>query len=60
MKPDKEQIAINAARKKGKMSRPKMKKQKVPETPQKEGKQATLDTVIEEKQKVRKKVNADN
>jgi hypothetical protein len=57
MKPDKEQIAINAARKKGKLSKPKIKK--APETPQKD-KQATLDAVIEEKQKGRKKVNADN
>ncbi|MGI0048083.1 MAG: hypothetical protein ACREAW_00945, partial [Nitrososphaera sp.] len=51
MKPDKEQIAINAARKKGKLSKPKIKKEKAPETPQKEDKQATLDAVIEEKQK---------
>jgi hypothetical protein len=60
MKPDKEQIAINAARKKGKLSRPKIKKEKAPETPHEEDKQATLDAVIEEKQKGRKKVNADN
>lgn len=58
MKPDKEQIAINAARKKGKLSKPKSKKEKVPETPQKDEKQATLATVIEEKQKGRRKVNA--
>ncbi|HJS68022.1 MAG TPA: hypothetical protein VJ730_01250, partial [Nitrososphaera sp.] len=59
MKPDKEQIAINAARKKGKLSKPKIKKEKAPETPQKD-KQVTLDAVIEEKQKGRRKVNADN
>ena len=35
------------------------KKEKAPETPQKD-KQVTLDAVIEQKQKGRKKVNADN
>lgn len=60
MKPDKEQIAINAARKKGKLSKPKGKKEKTPETLQKNGEQATLDTVIEGKSKGRKKVNAGN
>lgn len=60
IKPDKEQIAINAARKKGKMSKPKAKKEKMPEALQKEDKQSTLDTVIEDKPKGRKKVNADN
>lgn len=60
MKPDKEQVAINAARKKGKLSKPKGKKEKTPETLQKNGEQATLDTVIEGKSKGRKKVNAGN
>ncbi|HUG96000.1 MAG TPA: DNA topoisomerase VI subunit B [Nitrososphaera sp.] len=60
IKPDREQIAINAARKKGKLSKPKAKKEKVPETLQKEDKQATLDAVIEGKPKGRKKANADN
>jgi DNA topoisomerase-6 subunit B len=60
IKPDKEQIAINAARKKGKLSKPKAKKEKAPETLQKEDKQATLDAVIEGKPKGRKKANADN
>jgi len=55
IKPDREQIAINAARKKGRLSRPKAKKEKVPETPQKEAKQATLDAVIENKPKGRRK-----
>jgi DNA topoisomerase-6 subunit B len=55
IKPDREQIAINAARKKGRLSRPKAKKEKVPETPQKEAKQATLDAVIEDKPKGRRK-----
>jgi hypothetical protein len=59
MKPDKEQIAINAARKKGKLSKPKIKKERVHED-QKNGKQVTLDTVIENKQGVRKKGNAGN
>jgi hypothetical protein len=54
IKPDKEQIAINAARKKGKMTKPKAKKEKIPEM-QKEEKQVTLDTVIEDKPKGRKK-----
>ncbi|HXV45059.1 MAG TPA: DNA topoisomerase VI subunit B [Nitrososphaera sp.] len=58
IKPDKEQIAINAARKKGKLTKPKAKK--APETPQKEEKQVTLDTVIEDKPKGRKKANAGN
>jgi DNA topoisomerase-6 subunit B len=60
MKPDKEQIAINAARKKGKLSKPKIKKEKAPETQQKDNKQVTLDTVMEKKQKGRRKVNAGN
>ena len=60
IKPDREQIAINAARKKGKLSKPKAKKEKVPEPLQKEDKQATLDAVIEGKPKGRKKANADN
>jgi DNA topoisomerase-6 subunit B len=59
IKPDREQIAINAARKKGKLSKPKGKKEAIPETLQKD-KQVTLDTVIEGKQKGRKKTNADN
>ena len=54
VKPDREQIAINAARKKGKMTKPKAKKEKIPEM-QKEEKQVTLDTVIEDKPKGRKK-----
>jgi DNA topoisomerase-6 subunit B len=57
IKPDKEQIAINAARKKGKLSKPKSKKEKAPEMPQ-EDKQATLDPVLEGKPKGRKKVSA--
>src|SRR5262249_26326075 len=63
IKPDKEQIAINAARKKGKLSKPIAKKEKVSETLQKgDNKQATLDTVIESDKpaKGRKKVNANN
>ncbi len=65
IKPDKEQIAINAARKKGKLSKPKVKKEKVPETLQKDDdKQATLDTVIEENKSSKgggkKKANANN
>jgi hypothetical protein len=56
IKPDREQIAINAARKKGKISKPK----KMTEKPQTEIKQATLDTVIEGKPKVRRKANAGN
>jgi DNA topoisomerase-6 subunit B len=55
IKPDKEQIAINAARKKGKLSKPKSKKEKVPETE----KQATLDAVMD-KPKGGRKVNAGN
>lgn len=57
IKPDREQIAINAARKKGKLSKPKAKKEKAPETV---AKQATLDAVIEDKPKGRKNVNAGN
>ncbi len=60
IKPDREQIAINAARKKGKLSKPKSMKEKIPETLQKKDKQATLDAVIEGKSKGRKKVNADD
>jgi DNA topoisomerase-6 subunit B len=60
IKPDREQIAINAARKKGRLSKPKAKKEKMPETLQKEYKQATLDAIIEDKPKVRKKINAGN
>lgn len=48
IKPDREQIAINAARKKGKLSKPKGKKEKMPEMMQKDEKQATLDKVAEE------------
>ena len=48
IKPDREQIAINAARKKGKLSKPKGKKEKMPEMMQKDEKQATLDKVVEE------------
>ncbi|MEW6605460.1 MAG: DNA topoisomerase VI subunit B [Thermoproteota archaeon] len=58
IKPDKEQIAINAARKKGKTSKPKNRKEAVSET-FKENKQATLDAMIE-KPKGRKKVDAGN
>jgi DNA topoisomerase-6 subunit B len=57
IKPDREQIAINAARKKGKMSRPKAKKKEIPETLQKNDdpeSQTTLDAVID-KPKGRKK-----
>jgi DNA topoisomerase VI subunit B len=56
MKPDREQIAINAARKKGKISKPKSKKE-IPETLRKKDEpenQTTLDTVID-KPKGRKK-----
>jgi DNA topoisomerase-6 subunit B len=62
IKPDKEQIAINAARKKGKLSKPKARKEKAPETlKENNNKQATLDTVIDDKpSKGRKKVNAGN
>jgi DNA topoisomerase-6 subunit B len=59
IKPDKEQIAINAARKKGKLSKPKSKKE-VPETLQKGSKQATLDSITGDKPKERRKANADN
>ncbi|TLY06820.1 MAG: hypothetical protein E6K85_10195 [Thaumarchaeota archaeon] len=48
IKPDREQIAINAARKKGKLSKPKGKKEKMSEMMQKDEKQATLDKVAEE------------
>jgi DNA topoisomerase-6 subunit B len=54
IKPDREQIAINAARKKGKLTKPKAKKEIIPETLQKENKQATLDAVMEGKPKRRK------
>lgn len=57
IKPDKEQIAINAARKKGKLSKPKNRKE-MPEV--QKDKQATLDTVIGDKQKGRRKVDAGN
>jgi DNA topoisomerase-6 subunit B len=60
IKPDREQIAINAARKKGKLSKPKTKKDIIPETLQKENKQATLDAVMEDKAKGRRKTNAGN
>ena len=60
MKPDKEQIAINAARKKGRLSKPNVRKEKMPETLQKEDKQATLDAIIDDKPKVRRKTNAGN
>jgi DNA topoisomerase VI subunit B len=61
IKPDKEQIAINAARKKGMLTKPKVKKEKMLEALQKEDKQATLDTVIDDKRlKGSKKVNASN
>lgn len=62
IKPDREQIAINAARKKGKISKPRVKKEAVPETLKQNNNQATLDAVIEDKPTKggRKKVNADN
>jgi DNA topoisomerase VI subunit B len=60
IKPDKEQIAINAARKKGKLSKPKGKKEKVPQTLLKEDGQATLDTLIEDKPSKWRKKNASN
>jgi hypothetical protein len=60
IKPDKGQIAINAARKKGKLSKPKSKKEKIPESLQKKDKQATLDAAMEDKPKGRRKVNASN
>jgi DNA topoisomerase-6 subunit B len=59
IKPDREQIAINAARKKGKLSKPKKMKENGTQTLQKDDKQATLDAVIEDgPSKGRKKVNA--
>ena len=60
IRPDKEQIAINAARKKGKLSKPKSKKEKIPETLQKEERQATLDRVMEDKPSKWRKKNASN
>jgi DNA topoisomerase-6 subunit B len=62
IKPDREQIAINAARKKGKLSKPKEKKEKMPEMVQKDEKQLTLDKVTEgdKSSKGRKKVIAGN
>ncbi len=60
IKPDREQVAINAARKKGRLSKPKAKKVRMPETLQKEDKQATLGAMIGDKPKVRRKVNAGN
>jgi len=60
IRPDKEQIAINAARKKGKLSKPKSKKEKIPETLQKEERQATLDKVMEDKPSKWRKKNAGN
>lgn len=59
IKPDKEQIAINAARKKGKLTKPKDKKEVVPRTFQEE-KQATLDTLMGNEPKGRRKANAGN
>jgi hypothetical protein len=54
IKPDREQIALNAARKKGKMSKARSKKKEVaiPETLRKDADkkgQRTLDTVIDDK-----------
>ena len=60
IRPDKEQIAINAARKKGKLSKPKGKKEKIPEIIPKEAVQATLDRVIEDKPSKWRKKNASN
>jgi len=62
IKPDREQIAINAARKKGKLSKPKGKKEEMPEMMLKDEKQVTVDKVMEENKpsKGRKKVIAGN
>jgi hypothetical protein len=55
IKPDREQIALNAARKKGKMSKARSKKKEkvaIPETLRKDADkkgQRTLDTVIDDK-----------
>jgi DNA topoisomerase VI subunit B len=52
VKPDKEQIAITAARRKGKLTKPRIKEEKIPETLRKEKKQdqaqMTLDKVAED------------
>src|SRR5688572_9010307 len=51
-KPDKEQIAITAARRKGKLTKPRIKEEKIPETLRKDKKQdqaqMTLDKVAED------------
>jgi len=52
VKPDKEQIAITAARRKGKLTKPRIKEEKIPETLRKDKKQdqaqMTLDKVAED------------
>ncbi len=59
IRPDKEQIAINAARKKGKTSKPKNNKKKdgeaAPRTLNENSKQQTLDAMIEDKPKERRR-----
>jgi DNA topoisomerase-6 subunit B len=51
VKPEKEQVAINAARRKGKLTKPRTKEEKIPETLRKDKKhdeaQTTLDKVAE-------------
>ncbi len=42
------------------MSKPKSKKEAGPETPKKEARQATLDAMMEDKPKRRRKANADD
>jgi hypothetical protein len=52
VKPDKEQITITAARRKGKLTKPRIKEEKIPETLRKDKKQdqaqMTLDKVAED------------
>ena len=52
VKPEKEQVAINAARRKGKLTKPRTKEEKIPETLRKDKKQdeaqTTLDKVAED------------
>jgi|GEM_PF-4953254 len=59
IRPDKEQIAINAARKKGKTSKPKNSKKKneesISDTLKEKSKQQTLDAMIEDKAKGRRR-----
>jgi DNA topoisomerase-6 subunit B len=66
IQPDREQIAINAARIKGKTSKPKSRKKKgdeaIPDARKQNSKQETLDAIIEDEPKGRrrKQVNAGN